>query len=129
MMVAMCVMCVNPVFVDSQVQQLGRLWPAIWQVESSQCLDPPAGDGGSAVGPFQIRPGVILDVNRRCETSYVLADRHDLSKSIELFVLYCWLYEPEGGPEAWSRLWNGGPQWRNKPATKAYWRKVQEAMK
>jgi len=99
---------------------------AIYGVESSYNPCPEDGDGGKAVGPFQIWMCVVEDVNERWGTNYTSEDRRDLLKSSEIFVRYCMRWEPKEDMEAWARLWNGGPQWREKKEkTDEYWKKVQ----
>jgi len=122
---AICLISVNPALTDAQAVSLGRTIAAVRMVEASGRLDPPPGDGGTAVGPLQIRPILIADVNRIYGTAYRLADRKDLRKSTELFSLYVLWYYPDGGPQQWSRCWNGGPRGPHRRSTRAYWRKIQ----
>ena len=118
-------LAVNPALTDAWAVSLGRTIAAVRMVEASGRLDPPPGDGGSAIGPLQIRPILIADVNRIYGTAYRLADRTDLRKSTELFCLCVLWYYPDGGPEQWSRCWNGGPAGPHRRSTAAYWHKVR----
>lgn len=101
---------------------------AICRVESGG--DPHAvGDAGRSVGIAQITPAVIADANRIMgRPNYNLADRLDPVKSFEIFRLYVRHYAPAGGPEQWSRTWNGGPKGRFKAATVPYWQKINRQM-
>lgn len=110
---------------DTQIESLGRTWAAVALVESGG--DPCAiGDGGRAVGILQIHPIMVEDVNRIVgQQRYSLADRRDVRKSVEMFVVYCLHYWPNGGPEQWARGWNGGPDGPRQAETEGYWRRVK----
>lgn len=103
-----------------------RLLDAICAVESRGKADA-IGDGGKAVGAYQIHPGVISDVNRICGTAYTLQDRLDPAKARDICRAYLSHYgERAGGTdEAYARVWNGGPKGAKKAATVAYWRRVK----
>jgi hypothetical protein len=118
------VLC-NPPSTD---ERLLRTWNAVSWVESHG--DPRAiGDGGKAHGIGQIHPCVIDDVNRILgRKKYSYADRMDPVKSFEVFCIYVRYYAPDGGPDQWCRIWNGGPKGPRRAATLAYWRKVKAAM-
>lgn len=109
---------------------LALLFSAIVAVESNG--NPNAvGDNGRAVGPAQIWEITVRDVNRIAGTRYTLADRHDLTKSAEMFRLYTDHYGRRYGmpisDEVRARVWNGGPNGPRNPATIKYWRKVRAA--
>jgi len=106
-------------------ETLRRTFNAVCQVESGG--DPRAvGDGGRARGIAQIHPIVVYDCNRIMGKSlFSLSDRLDPAESFAMFRIYVRYYAPSGGPEQWSRIWNGGPTGNRKPATAAYWRRVQ----
>ncbi len=118
------------------IAQLERTLDAIRLVESSGGRDTRDGDGGRAVGPYQIHAGYVRDVNmilRRQGSSirYTPADRRDPQKArnmVRIYVVY-WpaIYGFPQTPETWSRTHNGGPRGYEKAATAVYWRKVQEA--
>lgn len=113
-------------------EALGRTWVAVWMVESGGRIDPPAGDGGKAVGPLQIWECRVDDVNRICRLGgwpggYTYEDRRDVRRSMEMFVISCLHYHPDGGPEQWARHWNGGPiNGPQSDSTLGYWRKVRQ---
>ena len=121
-------LAVNPALTDAWAVSLGRTIAAVRMVEASGRLDPPPGDGGSAIGPLQIRPILVADVNRIYGTAYTLADRRALDKSMKLFCLYVLYYYPDGGPEQWARCWNGGPAGPQRRATAAYWSRVRRVL-
>ena len=81
--------------------------------------DSAIGDGGLAVGRYQIQPIAVRCVNRFMRGRvFKLADRTDPAKSRDLCALYLthWLpHVPRDrrGPVAAARLWVGGPTgWR-----------------
>lgn len=124
--VAILMSVVNVSLSDAQVNALVKTLLAVAMVESGG--DPCAiGDGGRAVGILQIHPIMVADVNRIVgqQQRYTLADRRDVRKSVEMFVVYCLHYWPEGGPEQWARGWNGGPDGPQQSETGGYWRKVK----
>lgn len=57
---------------------------AILQVESSGGVDLRDGDGGRAVGAYQMWPVAVGEVNRIYGTSYTPADRRCFAKSTEM---------------------------------------------
>lgn len=89
------------------------------------------GDGGRAVGILQIHKCVVDDCNAVAGYErFTLADRLDPAKSREMFRVYIGRWCPDGTDEDKARSWNGGgPRGRFKESTKAYWLKVQEAMR
>lgn len=107
---------------------------AIMLVESSGGRDTRNGDGGRAVGPLQIHASVVRDVNRIAGTRYTHAQMRDPAIARDVFRRYVSHYATParlGRPvtdQDIARIWNGGPQGWRKPATRAYWRRVQHAM-
>ena len=94
--------------------------------------DPNAiGDSGKAVGILQIHQIVVDDVNRIYDTNYKYSDRYSKEKSIEIAQLYLKHYASEKRlgrkvmVEDVARIWNGGPNGNEKPATDPYWDKVK----
>jgi len=128
--VLMCLCVVNPSITDIQRLDLIRTIKAIHMVEGSGKLSVPPGDGGASWGPLQIQMAVVVDVNTRYGTAFTSPDRLDFRKSVEICVCYLWMWEPNGNPEKWARLWNSGPSWRTKTEkTDGYWAEVQGLMK
>jgi len=85
------------------------------------------GDGGDAVGAYQIHKIFVRDVNRiLSKEKYIYSDRADRDKSREMASIYLTHY---GGTfEEMARKHNGGPQGHKKEATKSYWLKVKARM-
>ena len=105
-----------------------RTAKAVMQVESGG--DPlVVGDGGRAVGAFQIHKIMVAECNRIVvRQKWTMEDRIDPVKSLEMFKTYCLHYWPKGGPEQWARGWNGGPNGPKRASTLDYWRKVNRIM-
>lgn len=81
----------------------------------------------NAVGLLQIRPIMIKEVNSLLgEERFTDADRKDLYKSVEIFVIYQNHFNPEWDLEKAARLWNGGRNGMNKRATIGYAKRVEE---
>jgi hypothetical protein len=91
--------------------------------------DPSAvGDNGKAIGCLQIHPVLVYDVNRIANTKYTLNDRLNPVKSQEMAFIYFRHYLGNSAkPEEMARLWNSGPNWRNKKhLTNNYWKKYKK---
>ena len=117
---------------DFGIQKKTRfLLNAIITIESSN-NDSAYHAGEDAVGCLQIRPCMVLDVNRILKKQnktiqYTLTDRWSRDKSIEMFHVYCNYYNLTT-LEAMARSWNGGPRGVNKTTTVGYWRKVKNQL-
>ena len=109
---------------------LDDLLDAIEFVES-KCDADAIGDGGNAVGSFQIWKIYVDDVNRINRlhgngTRYMYGTRRSRKFSREMATIYLKHY---GGTfEEMARKHNGGPQGHKKESTKAYWLKVKARM-
>lgn len=116
--------------VSSDVQyDLIRTWNAVCMVESGGDPYVKSGDGGRAVGIAQIHKICVDDCNRIMgKRKWSYADRQNPAKAFAMFKVYVRYYAPEGGPEQWARIWNGGPQGHKKAATRVYWSKVQKIL-
>ncbi len=104
---------------------------AIITIESSN-NDSAYHAGEDAVGCLQIRPCMVLDVNRILKKQnktiqYTLIDRWNRDKSIEMFHIYCNYYNLTT-LEAMARSWNGGPRGKDKDNTVGYWKKVKDQL-
>jgi hypothetical protein len=110
---------------------------ALSQVESGN--NPRAvGDGGLAVGRYQIHEGVIADVNRHWKTDYVwprdvYGPQNDAKAEAivrRYLTIYCTSkrlgHEPMEQDAA--RIWNGGPNGFRREATEKYWDKVKSVL-
>ena len=82
------------------------------------------GDNGKAIGLLQIWPIMIHEVNRLLkEERYSLEDRWDSLKSIEMFITYQEIVNPDWNEELAARRWNGGIRGERNPKTDIYWEK------
>lgn len=106
---------------------------ALWLVEAGGNLNPPDGKAGE-VGPLQIRPCVVEDLNR-LGFACTLEDARDLTKAKAMCRRYLAHYatrERLGRAPAvqdMARIWNGGPKGWRKASTLLYWRKVRAKLK
>lgn len=101
-----------------------RLLDAVRFVESGNQVSPPDGDGGRAIGPYQIWRVYWQDsgVPGRYE------DCRDRAYAEKVVRAYWHRYCPRGTDEQKARIHNGGPKGDHNPRTMQYWRKVQRAM-
>ena len=88
---------------------------------------------GNSVGAMQITPIAVKECNiileaRGSELRYTLADRYDVAKSKEMFLLIQSKYNAKNDVEKAIRLWNGGPNYSVR-ATNRYYQKVLRRMK
>jgi hypothetical protein len=110
-------------------QDIERLLDAIVLVESNNQSNA-VGDGGSAVGAYQIRPIFLHDVNRICGCErYTLADRLDPAKSRQMARIFLNHYGKEKTLLEMARQFNGGPRGHMKDATLAYAQRVADLLK
>jgi hypothetical protein len=92
------------------------------------------GDGGEAVGSYQIHKIYVDDVNRILDKRMIVhrdfpftyKDRYDPKKSREMATIFLKHYG--GSTEEMARKHNGGPQGHKKKATEKYWAKVKARM-
>ncbi len=104
------------------------LWEAICQVESGGDRYAWKKKEGAA-GIAQIREIYLADANRIVGSRrFVLADRWDEEKSLQMFEIVRRHYARDGTDEEASRIHNGGPRGMSKASTVKYWKKVQAAM-
>lgn len=88
---------------------------------------------GNSVGAMQITPILVKDCNdilkrRKSQKRYTLADRYDVKKSKEMFLLIQSHYNPLNDVEKAIRLWNGGNNYSLR-ATNRYYQKVMRQLK
>lgn len=103
---------------------------AIIQVESKG--DPKAKSGNS-VGVMQITPILVAECNnilkrKKSMKRYTLADRYNVAKSKEMFLLIQSVYNPLNSIERAIRSWNGGNHY-SKKRTQRYFEKVMKLLK
>lgn len=113
---------------NSRESALRHTWEAMCYVESRN--NPRAvNKTENAVGIGQIRPIMVAECNRLQKArTFTLAQRFDPLLSYEMFRVHSLHYWPHGGPEQWSRGWNGGPTGPRKAATLGYWAKIKARM-
>jgi hypothetical protein len=107
---------------------------AIHQVETGGKTGTIYGDGGKALGPFQIHHGCWRDAvefDKSIGGSYSDCSKLDYSKKIMSAYLNRY-----GKPaivskdyETLAKIWNGGPKGASKSSTQSYWMKVQKNIK
>ena len=88
---------------------------------------------GSSVGAMQITPVVVRECNHILKTRgsslrYTLADRYDVAKSKEMFLLIQSKYNKENNVKKAIRSWNGGPNYGVR-STNRYYQKVLRRMR
>lgn len=88
---------------------------------------------GNQVGAMQITPILVKECNqilkkRGSKLRYTLADRFNLAKSKEMFLLIQSHHNPTNNVEKAIRSWNGGPNY-SVNATDRYYQKVLSQMK
>jgi len=109
-----------------------ELLDAIRRVESGDRPDPPDGDDGLAIGPYQIHRVYWQDAVAfapELDGDYQDCRRRDYSERVLAAFMQKWV------PEAWARVdaeviartHNGGPLGAQKESTLRYWQKVQAA--
>ena len=97
----------------------------IRQVESSGQSNPPPGDGGRAVGPYQLHKAAVDDVNRMFGVRFNYSDRTDTQKARLIAGLYISGWLEVHRAEIAARIYNGGPRGWRKQSTNAYWAKLE----
>jgi soluble lytic murein transglycosylase-like protein len=105
---------------------------AIIQVESKG--NPKAyNKNGDCAGILQITPGLVKQCNawlkaKKSKKRYTLADRYNVKKSKEIFVMVQSYYNKSNDIEKAIRIWNGGPGYTIK-GTNGYFNKVMKYYK
>lgn len=107
---------------------------AIRQVETGGHPDPSnaVGDGGKALGPFQIHrvyweDAVAHDPSLTAQGQSYESVR-DVAYAERVILAYWRRYAPSWDAQALSRIHNGGPKGHKRKATLGYWGKVQAAL-
>ena len=114
-------------WLNSEIR-MAETFRAICVIESHGHADA-VGDKGAAVGIAQIHKILVDDVNRiQSRKHFFYIDRLSPNESYEMFRIYVMHYAPNGGPEQWSRIWNGGPRGAEKSSTLRYWERVHVEM-
>lgn len=101
---------------------------AIRHVESGDRTDL-VGDGGKAIGPYQIHREYWRDAvawDRTLGGTY--ADCRNPQYARRVVLAYLSRYTPDWNPQTIARVHNGGPMGYRHTATLGYWTKVARAM-
>ena len=103
---------------------------AIIQVESK---GNPRAVSGNAGGAVQITPSMVAECNnslekRTSEQRFTLADRFNVAKSKEMFILFQSFHNPKNNVEQAIRSWNGGMRYTVR-GTQRYFNKVMKYLK
>ena len=128
------VMLMLPISISAQEEKFdwNPVMDAIIQVESKG--NPKAHNkNGDCAGILQITPGLVKQCNtwlkaKKSKKRYTLADRYNVKKSKEMFVMVQNYYNKSNNVEKAIRVWNGGPGYTLK-GTNEYYRKVMKYYK
>lgn len=117
---------------DEYRTQLRPLLDAIRQVESGGD-DAAVGDGGKAIGAYQIWKVYWQDATEWCTAlKGTWADCYERQHAERIVVAYWHRYARtalrNGDHETLARIHNGGPRGATKRATEAYWGKVSKQL-
>ena len=111
---------------------LYALFHAIRVVESGGHRDPrhAVGDGGRALGPYQIHYRYWKDAVEHDPTLYGTEYEgvRDQRYAEQVMLAYWDRYAPDWKPETLARIHNGGPSGHQENRTLGYWRKVHSAL-
>ena len=108
--------------------RVDRVLNAIRQVETGGCKDPTnaVGDGGQAIGPFQIHQSYWQDaIDFDPSIGGVYADCKNEAYARKIVTAYLSRYCKVWTDENVSRIHNGGPAGGKRKATLKYWSKVK----
>ena len=117
------------------VKQQDKFYDAIWAVESSRQENPPDGDGGKAIGPYQIHEVYCKDAKEympeEIDFQYQDCKTKDCAEAvIRVYMLrYARRAWQSHDFETLARIHNGGPKGHKKKSTLKYWEKVQKVLK
>jgi len=108
---------------------------AIRAVETGSCADPAnaVGDGGKALGPYQIHRVYWQDAVKRDPSLVANGQTYDSVRDAayaERVILAYWSrYAPSWDAQTLARIHNGGPAGHRRKATLGYWAKVQAKLR
>jgi hypothetical protein len=127
----MVILLCSVFLLGSTQTELEKTIDAIRRVESSGRTNPPDGDRGKAIGPYQIHLSYWKDATQFLNVQWPYSDARNTTKARKAVQAYLLHYQPNGNAETWSRVHNGGPSGHKKPCTITYWAKVRriEAMR
>lgn len=112
-----------------------RFFHALRVVECGDRDNPPDGDGGRAIGPYQIWDVYWADAVEADPS--IRSIRYQDCRDRDCAAMVVGAYLRRYAPKAWdaqdwevlARIHNGGPRGHRKDATIPYWAKVQKAMR
>jgi len=112
---------------------LRKLFNALWQVESSKSFNPKDGDGGKAIGPYQIHYVYWYDATHNVsgkkvfEGEYQDCRNKDYAEQIMVryWTRFCSKAVQSNDYEILARTHNGGP---SRKGTNSYWLKVKNSL-
>ena len=131
--ILVCAMLMASLTVNAQNEgesyDWSKLIDAIAMVESKgnpKAFNP----NGNCAGLLQITPGLVKQCNiwfqaKKSKKRYTLADRYNVQKSKEMFVMVQSYYNKTNDVEKAIRIWNGGPGYTIK-GTNGYLKKVMK---
>lgn len=110
---------------SASAQVPARFYDALWHVETGGRQGAVVGDGGKALGPYQIHRAYWQDSG--VPGSYGMVTNEAYARRV--VAAYLQRYAPRavasGDLETLARTHSGGPSGASKPATLGYWRKVK----
>jgi soluble lytic murein transglycosylase-like protein len=132
--IILIVLLILPIGINAQKKQFdwNPVMDAIIQVESKG--NPKAfNKNGNCAGILQITPGLVKQCNiwlkaKKSKKRYTLADRYNVKKSKEMFVMIQNHYNKSNNVEKAIRIWNGGPGYKIS-GTNDYLKKVMKYYK
>lgn len=110
-------------------QAVERVLDVIRLVESGGRADPPDGDAGRSIGPYQVQRAYWADA--RVPWPYEAVRAEDAGRATVLAYWARWAPEAlaSGDIEVLARVHNGGPRGAARAATAAYWRRVETVLR
>ena len=124
----------QPAWAQSELFEIQKILDAIRWIESGYRPNPPDGDGGKAIGPYQIhgiywRDALLQEPG--LNGSYEMCRERVYAESV--ITAYMQRYAPEawleGHAQTIARIHNGGPRGAHKEATLPYWKKVEDRLR
>ena len=93
----------------------------------------PRAVSGNSCGAMQITPIMVAECNnilkkRKSKKRFTLADRFNVAKSKEMFILFQSFHNPKNTVEQAIRSWNGGMRYTVR-GTQRYFNKVMKYLK
>ena len=123
--------CATPAVPAAAPWTIDEVFAALREVETGGCPDGgrrARGDGGAALGPYQIHRAYWLDA--RVAGAYEQCRDADYSRSVVLAYWRRWCPRALEAVDAevLARVHNGGPRGLATESTRGYWRRVERAL-